>query len=226
MNKPKQRGRYISIDGPDGAGKGTQAELLCQALLSLGIKVETFQEPGGSRLGQILRSILKGQPEDPVVQYLFQGEPYELDPHTELSLFNAARSQGLQETVRPHLEAGTWIIADRSYLSSLAYQGYGRGLDLDGARASCEFAIQDLRPDLLIVLTSPLEQTRQRIEHRGEASDRFESAGDDFQHRVHQGYRIEAERLGIPIIQASGTIEEVAKQIWSYVEPLAKEAQS
>ena len=152
------------------------------------------------------------------MQYLFKGEPYDVHPRSELYLFNAARVQAL-EKARPLLEQGKWLLADRSFISTLAYQGHGRGLDLESARSLCQFAIQDMQPDLILLLDSPLEVTRQRIKHRG-GTDRIESAGDDVHQRIHEGYRIEAERLGIPIIQASGTIEEVQQQIWNHVEPL------
>ena len=218
MNKRKQRGKSIALEGEEGVGKSTQGALLTQALEAAGITVEAFQEPGGDAVGQIIRSILKAQEDDPVVQQLFRGMPYDIHSRTELYLFNAARVQAL-ERARPILEAGSWLLADRSFISTLAYQGHGRGLDLESVRTICQFAIQDMEPDLILLLDSPLEVTRQRIKHRG-GTDRIESAGDEFHQRVHEGYRIEAERLGIPIIQASGTIEEVQKQIWAHVEPL------
>jgi len=214
----------IAFEGGEGVGKSTQMALLQSALEANGIKVETFQEPGGDAVGQVIRSILKAKEEDPVVQYLFKGEQYDIHPRTELYLFNAARVQAL-ERARPILEAGSWLLADRSFISTLAYQGHGRGLDLESVRTICQFAIQDMRPDLILLLDSPLEVTRQRIEHRG-GTDRIEAAGEEFHLHVHEGYRIEAERLGIPIIQASGTIEEVQEQIWTHVEPLFKEAKS
>lgn len=222
MNKPKKRGKYIVMEGGEGVGKTTQITLLKQTLDAAGIKVETFQEPGGDKLGQILRSILKAQPEDPLVQHLFEGKKYDVHPRAELYLFNAARAQALENVARPLLETETWLLADRSFISTLAYQGHGRGLDLESVRTICQFAIQDLQPDLILLLDSPLELARQRVKHRG-GTDRIESAGDDVHQRIHAGYRIEAERLGIPVIQASGTMEEVRQQIWSHVEPLVKE---
>ncbi len=218
MNKRTKRGMYIVLEGGEGVGKTTQLALLNQALEARGLRTAAFQEPGGDVVGQVIRSILKAIDDDPVVQHLFKGVPYEIHARTELFLFNAARVQALEKS-RPWLEAGTWLLADRSFISTLAYQGHGRGLNLERVRTICEFAIQDMQPDLILLLDSPLEMTRQRIKRRG-GTDRIESAGDEVHQRIHEGYRIEAERLGIPIIQASGTIEEVHQQIWSHVEPL------
>lgn len=223
MNKGTltQHGLYIVLEGGEGVGKTTQLALLKQRLINLGLQVDTFQEPGGDPVGEVLRSILKAIPEDPVVQYLFKGEGYDLHDRTELYLFNAARVQALEFVAGPKLRDGINMLSDRSSLSTVVYQGHGRGLDLESVREICQFAIQDTHPDLILLLDSPLELTRQRVKHRG-GTDRIESAGEDFHQRIHEGYRIEAERLGIPIIQASGTIEEVSEQIWAYVEPLTK----
>jgi dTMP kinase len=217
------KARYAVVEGPDGSGKGEQVRRLQQALQQLGLTVETVVEPGGvDRIGQILRSILKGVPEDPIVQMLFEGQPYELEPLTDLLLFNAARAQ-LMAHVAKRLQEGVWVLADRNALSSLAHQGYGNGQDLQQVEQLGLIATQAVEPDLIVVLDAPYEVLERRIQSRG-TTDRFEGRGPGYLKRVHAGYQAIANERNIPIINADQPIERVHQDIWAHVEPLLKEA--
>jgi dTMP kinase len=217
-------GRYIVIEGPDGVGKGTQARIIADWLSGQGIHVELVAEPGGDKVGRILRSILKGEPDDPVVRSLFAGEPYHLEPLTDLLLFNAARAQ-LMAQIAAMKADGRWVLADRSYLSTIAYQGYGDGQDIDHVELVCDIATQAAKPDIELILYAPYEVITGRVGARG-TSDRIEQRGKAYARRVHDGYRAIAEERHIPLVNADQEVEQVSSDIWRFIEPLLKEEQS
>ncbi len=166
-----QRGRYVALEGIEGAGKSTVCARVLDHLDSLGVAAISVREPGGTGAGERVRDIL-------------------LDPETELGhwgealLFAAARAQLAAERVGPALEAGTWVVTDRSVYSSLAYQGGGRGLGIDKVRAVNEPGLLGVWPDLVIVLridpVAGLE--RQQI------ADRIGAEGVAFQHRMSDAF--------------------------------------
>lgn len=199
------RGKFIVLEGGEGVGKTTQAELLINKLKGLGRKAEFIREPGGDPLAEKIRDLVL----DPHLEH---------EPETELLLFNAARIQTLV-IVKSKIYQGIDVVSDRNMLSTIAYQGYGRGLDLDTVREVCELATRHVKPDLLLVLDAPAEVVNKRRENRG-TSDRFESAGETFHEKVRDGYRQEAKRLSLPIIDAGPAIDVVFDQIWQNVEPL------
>lgn len=160
---------YIAFEGAEGCGKSTHARRLG---LALGAVVT--RETGGTAIGQRLRAILH----DTSVT--------DLDDRAEALIIAADRAQHLAEVVRPALASGRHVVSDRSVYSTLAYQGYGRGLPIDELRHINEWAIGDTWPDLVILLTAPPHVTEERLRKR--ELDRFERAGDDFHRRVHDGF--------------------------------------
>ncbi len=161
------RGRLITIEGLDGAGKSTLAEGLVASLRALGRTVELLREPGGVVLSERIRALVK----DPALT---------VDPRAEALLYAAARAQLVTERVAPLLHAGTWVLLDRFVDSSLAYQGAGRGLGIDAVRAVNAFATGGLAPDRTLLLRADAGLRAQRQATRGEQADRLERAGEAF----------------------------------------------
>jgi dTMP kinase len=199
------RGRYIVIEGTDGTGKTTQAELLQQYLESQGKKVIHLKEPGGSPVAEAIRSVI------------LDGT-LPRTPMTNILLFTANRHELWHDKIKPALEAGTWVIATRNYWSTLAYQGYGEGMSESVITAiTATFTDpQYMNPDHGIILTiDSISDAKKRIAERGdlEKPDPFEMRGLDFQQKVSDGYLQIAERYDLPTIDASQSIEKVAAQI-------------
>ena len=202
------KGKFITFEGGEGCGKSTQVQRLKAALERKGISVLLTREPGGTRLAELIRSLLKDEAEDPPCD------------RAELLLFLAARAQLVKNVIRPALEAGTWVISDRFSDSTLAYQGYGRGLSLDVISAANDFACEGLKPDRTILLDVDPVTSRARMRGR-EAStntkaDRIERAGDDFHARLRKGFLelAAAEPSRIVTIDASGTEDDVWERVW------------
>lgn len=205
--KMAERGRFITFEGGEGCGKSTQVKRLAAALEAKGVKVLLTREPGGTRLAEMIRTLLKDETEDPPVD------------RAELLLFLAARAQLVRNVIRPALDAGTWVLSDRFSDSTIAYQGYGRGLSVDFVKAANEFACEGLTPDLTFLLDVEPSVAAQRMRGREAATntsaDRIERAGDDFHARLRRGFHelAEANPSRIVTIDATGTPEEVARRI-------------
>lgn len=203
------RGRFITLEGPEGAGKSTHLALLAERLRAAGVPVLTTREPGGTRLGEAVRALL---------QYDAAGEAP--TPTAELLLFLACRAQLMDEVIRPALERGEWVLSDRFCDSTFAYQGYGRGMDLAELKALNRFATHAWKPDLTVLLDIPEEESRARVAGRGKA-DRFEREREDFHRRVAEGFRALAKGSArILRIDSTGAREETARAIWAAVETL------
>lgn len=203
-------GKYIVIEGHDGTGKSTQVGLLRSKLATKGIESIEFHELEGSPIADEIRHIIKRAD-------LPRGGM------TNVLLFSAARHDIWHTKALPALESGVWVVASRNYYSTLAYQGYGEGLDLDIIGATTRLATDDtyMQPDYAVILSLEDEAKRvQRIEARGPLTtpDTFESRSSDFQTRVHDGYVALAESHRIPVVDANGTPEEVAARIWTSLE--------
>lgn len=197
------RGRLVAFEGIDGCGKSTQARILSARLGAL----LTF-EPGATRLGGSLRHLLLDPDQPPV------------NRRSEALLMAADRAQHVAEVVAPALDRGTWVVTDRFSGSTLAYQGYGRGLDraeLDGLIA---WATGGLSPDLTVLIDVSLEVSHQR--RGGHRGDRLESEGDEFLARVADGYRWLAQNSSTPwwVVDGSGSVEDVAQRVWSGLDQL------
>ncbi|MBY0375881.1 MAG: dTMP kinase [Bryobacteraceae bacterium] len=199
--------RFISFEGPDGGGKSTQIKLLIERLRSLGWTIVETAEPGGTAIGQQIR------------QVLLDGRNQELSPVTELLLYFASRAQNVDERIRPALEQGALVIADRYTDSTLVYQGWGRGLGEDVVRQLHAIACRGVEPQLTICLDVDLDVSAKRRGARAEA-DRLEQQSREFHQRVRDGYlRLAiAEPERIKVIDASRPIEEVAADVWRVVE--------
>lgn len=203
-------GKFITLEGPEGSGKSTQAKMMIRRLAELGIEAMYTREPGGTALGEEIRNIL---------QHDQAGEaPCE---RAELLLFEASRNQLVEKVIRPALEKGTWVICDRFMDSTTAYQGYGRGLPVDEVKSIHHFTINGMEPDLTLLLDLEVETGFERIAQRflelGESADRFEQEERSFHERVRQGYLklSQEEPNRFRIVDASQTPEVVSSAIWT-----------
>lgn len=168
-------GLLITFEGGEGSGKSTQVELLAGWLREAGREVVTAREPGTTATGEAVR------------EFLLQTAPDDLSPAAELALYVAARAQLTEEVIRPALAAGRVVLLDRYGDSSVAYQGYGRGLDPDRIEELNRWATRDLAPDLTILVDVPVDEAEERRE--GRAPDRLERLERAFHERVREGYR-------------------------------------
>ena len=201
-------GRVITFEGGEGCGKSTQVRLLAERLAAVGIEAVVTREPGGTRLAELIRSLLKDETEDPPCD------------RSELLLFLAARAQLVRNVIRPALSSGKWVVSDRFSDSTFAYQGYGRGLPLDVLAVANDFACDGLSPDMTLLLDVPPEVAVRRMRSReastGTSADRIESAGSDFHARLRAGFREMASKEPdrIVTIDASASPAEVGESVW------------
>ncbi len=203
------RGTFITIDGPDGGGKTTQAERLAAHLAAGGMAVHVTREPGGTWLGERIRDTLLER----------TGSTAPTDPLADALLFNAARRQLVREIIAPLLAKGTTVICTRFADSTLAYQGYGAGLDLDVLRTLADTATDGLEPDLTIVLDLPVEEGLAR-KAPGDVT-RFEAEYDlAFHARVRAGFLAlaDAEPKRIVVIDATQSVVDVSVAIAAAVD--------
>ena len=190
------------MEGPEGVGKTTQVRRLAKRLKGVGLPVLTTREPGGTRVGEAIRSVLLDRRLGAIV------------PETELLLILAARAAFVREVVAPALAAGTWVVSDRFDLSSLAYQGYGRGIDLARVRRLNRDATGGLAADLHLVLDMPARSGAERQRRAGKSPDRFESGGSDFLQRVRRGYVELARSMDrVVLVSGEGSRDEVEARI-------------
>ena len=202
------RGRFITFEGGEGCGKSTQVRRLKDALERDGVEVVLTREPGGTWLSEEIRRLIKDQTTDAPCD------------RSELLLFLAARAQLVKNVIRPALEAGKWVVSDRFSDSTLAYQGYGRGLPLDVLRAANDFACDGLKPDLTFLLDVAPDVATARMRRREAATnttaDRLECAGEEFHARLRAGFAelAKAEPERIVTVDANGSVDEVWEGIW------------
>jgi len=198
MTESTPRGKLITVESIDGAGKGTMIEGLHRHLSSTGIDLVLTREPGGTPLGEAARAIML----DPGMG--------KLCVETELLLMFATRAQLVRDVIEPALAAGKWVLADRFTDASYAYQGGGRGIEKGSIDWLVQFAARGLVPDLTLLLDVPVEIGRSRTAGRGDA-DRIESEADAFFERVRSKYRemAAAEPDRFRVIDASQSVERV-----------------
>lgn len=202
------RGRFITFEGGEGCGKSTQVQRLKDALEAEGVEVVLVREPGGTWLSEEIRRLIKDQEVDAPCD------------RAELLLFLAARAQLARNVIRPALDAGKWVVSDRFSDSTLAYQGYGRGLPLDVIRMANDFACDGIVPDLTIFMDVSPETSRARRLRRESATngsaDRIEREGDEFHARIRQGFAelAAAEPSRIATVDANGSPDSVWEEIW------------
>ncbi|MCG6871103.1 MAG: dTMP kinase [Gammaproteobacteria bacterium] len=195
-------GRFITLEGGEGAGKSTSMEFLQEYLATTGRPVCRTREPGGTELGERIRELLLA-PEG------------EIDPRTELLLMFAARQQHLAEVIEPALAAGSWVLCDRFTDASYAYQGGGHGIDPQRIAALEDWVQGSRRPDLTLLFDLPVRMGLQRASSRGGHADRIEAQGEAFLERVHQAYLEIARREPgrVRVVDATGTPAVVRRQL-------------
>ncbi|HMM06601.1 MAG TPA: dTMP kinase [Clostridiales bacterium] len=207
----KQNGIFIVFEGIDGAGKTCQMENIKEYMLRRGIDVVLTREPGGTVVGEKIRELLL----NPAHQ--------NMDDRCELLLYGAARAQHLKEVIIPALKQGQAVLCDRFHLSTVAYQGYGRGISRSVLEAVNDIATDGLSPDLTVILDVPAEVGFQRIRENREApKDRLEQEKRAFFQKVREGYLKEAgeRRENYLVVNGDRQIEAVAADIKKALEPL------
>ena len=201
------RGRFIAVEGGEGVGKSTQVGLLAAALERSGVPLRQTREPGGSPGAEAIRRLL------------LEGEGERWDAISEALLLIAARRDHVTRLIAPALAQGVWVVSDRFADSTLAYQGYGRGLDLTELARLHRFALGDFAPDLTLILDLPVEIGLARAAARSRA-DRFERLDHGFHERLRQGFhQIAADNPArCVLIDASGDPQTVLRAVVATVE--------
>ena len=206
------RGKLITFEGPEGAGKSTQAAMLIARLEARGIEVVYTREPGGTKLGEAIRGVL---------QYNAAGEAP--CPESEVLLFEASRAQLVRQVIRPALERGAWVVCDRFADSTTAYQGFGRGFPVDLMETINRFAIGESAPDMTILLDVNVSLGMQRCAKRQTGRkiqyDRIESEALEFHEKVRQGYLELARRYPQRFrkVDAMRHAEPIGEDVWRLV---------
>ena len=202
------RGIFITFEGIDGCGKSTQCELLKDYLKNNGRDFIFGREPGGTVIGERIREILLDK------------KNTQMNPRTELLLFEAARAQITEEVIKPALDDGRIVICDRFFDSSSAYQGMARGMGMDFVAGLNMAATGGLKPDITFFFDITVEEALARRGKRGEASDRIELAGVKFQEDVRKGYLELAKKSGgrIVTIDATKNIDEIFEEVKQTLE--------
>ncbi len=198
MNPSDNRGRFVALEGPDGGGKTTQAARLAAWLGAFGREVVACRDPGGTALGERLRTLVK------------ERSDLAIGMRAEMLLYMASRAQLVDEVIRPALDRGAFVISDRFVLSNVAYQGYAGGLDVAEVWDVARAATGGLLPDLTVIVDVPPAVARGRI---GPSRDRIEDRGLDYQGRVRDGFL--ASVAGYPgpiaVVDGSGDPDAVAR---------------
>jgi dTMP kinase len=214
MPARKARGLFLTFEGIDGCGKTTQLNLLADYLARLRLPCLVTREPGGTDLGEQIRKIL--------LRRSSQG----MDPRNEVLLYFASRAQNVAQVIRPALEEGRIVLCDRFTDASLAFQGYGRGLDLRFIRQLHKFACREVNPNLTFVLDINPETSVRRARHRNVSArqdeGRFEEEALSFHRRVRRGYRALArqEPRRVKLIPGEQSIEAIHQRIVTLARPL------
>jgi len=203
------RGRFITVEGIEGAGKSTQMAVIGEFLDQQGIRVVVTREPGGTHLSEAVRKLLL----DP--------DNRGMSADTELLLVFAARAEHLHKVIRPALESGDWVLSDRFTDATFAYQGGGRGIAAARIAVLEEWVQNGLRPDLTLLLDVPVEAGMARIAGRGQP-DRFEREDGEFFQRIRASYlqRAAAEPRRFRCIDASAPVEQVSRSVLDSVGAL------
>lgn len=202
------RGYFIVFEGPDGSGKTTVADAVCNKLTAEGFDIVHTREPGGIDIAEQIRNVIL----DP--------KNTAMDARTEALLYAASRRQHLMEKVLPAIDAGKIVICERFVYSSLAYQGKARGIGIDAVYKINEFAIEGCKPDLTIYLDIDEKLGQSRINQR-ETKDRLDAESINFHHLVNEGYREILDKYkDIKIVDASKPVEEVINDSISLIMEL------
>ena len=192
-----EKGKLITVEGVDGAGKSTQMAVIDQALRERGIDLVRTREPGGPETAEKIRELLLNEP---------------MSPKCELMLMFAAREENLDKIIRPALAKGQWVLCDRFTDASYAYQGYGRGRSIEEIGTLENFVHPDLKPDLTVLFDVPTEVAAARLSRK---LDRFEKESQDFHRRVREGYlrMAKAEPERFYVVDGTQTPEQISAQL-------------
>lgn len=206
------RGRFITVEGIEGVGKSSNIGFICERLRGSGLTVISTREPGGTPLAESIRDLVLAERDEPV------------PAPAELLLMFAARSVHLANLILPALERGDWVVCDRFTDATLAYQGYGRGQDIEQIRQIADIVHPALWPDLTFLLDAPLAVSRARSRERG-TSDRFETERSAFFERVREGYLqlAGAEPGRYALIDASRPLQVVQAELARRLDRLVSE---
>ena len=210
LKDKKPAGKLISFEGSEGSGKSTQIARLARHLQNLGRDVISTREPGGTDIGEQIRSII-----------VHNSKGDEMCAETELLLFAAARAQLVREVIAPALVRGTVVLSDRFLDSSTVYQGVARNLSVDPVNQINRFAVGNVLPDLTIIIDVPTEVSLARIRQRASGlPDRMERENIEFYEKVREGYLVLAKGIPDRFFVVDGTLSEdaVEKKIWTEVE--------
>lgn len=197
-------GKFITLEGIDGAGKSTHHGWLVEHLKARGLDVVATREPGGTPLGEKLRALLLSEP---------------MHQETEALLMFASRKEHLEQVILPALRVGKWVVSDRFSDASYAYQGAGRGMNPAKLELLENWVQEGFKPDLTFVFDVSAEVACQRLAGSGKTADRFETETLDFFRRVRQGYlkRAEKDPNRIRVIDSAQSIEEIQKQLYEII---------
>ena len=207
-NHDMEKGKFITFEGPDGSGKTTVSKAVSERLQKMGYPVRYTREPGGSAIAESIRDIIL----DP--------KNTAMDARCEALLYAASRRQHLTEIILPCMEAGTHVICDRFVDSSIAYQGYARGIGAEEVLSINRFAIDNVMPEKTIFLDLPSELGLQRIHSNHRTADRMDQESIAFHNAVYQGYQkvLEKDRDRMIVIDASQPVENVIEQAFQAVK--------
>ncbi len=198
------KGLYIAFEGVEGSGKSTHLKFAAEHLKSLNADVVCTVEPGATELGKKLRELVLH---------------HEMDPLTELFLYSADRREHIKQVVLPALSSGKVVLSDRCFLSTIAYQGYGRGIELSLIEKLCETSTDGIKPHLIIVFDLDIEEALKRCG----ITDRIERESVEFHERVRKGYLKEAQkRSNIVVIDSSQPKEKVKEEVARLISSLMK----
>ena len=201
------RGRFLTLEGVDGAGKSTHVAWIAERLRARGHAVLVTREPGGTPLAERLRELVLTQPMDPIA---------------ETMLLFAARADHVQRVIDPALRSGTWVLCDRFTDATFAYQGGGKGVAAELIAHLAQVSHDGLLPDRTLIFDCPYEVSRERLKHTGRVPDRFEREDREFFQRVRQAYlglaRSDPER--IRVVDASKSVEDIKKTIEEEISTL------
>ncbi|MBN2354947.1 dTMP kinase [candidate division KSB1 bacterium] len=204
VKKQRASGLLITFEGIDFSGKSLQAELFYQRVVESGNRALALRDPGATSISEKIRAIL------------LDNRHGEMSPWTELLLYEAARAQMIEQSIKPALQRGSVVVCDRLYDSTTAYQGYGRQLDLTLVTAANHIGACGLAPDMTLLIDLPVPIAAERKKQLKRKKDRMENAGDDFQQRVRGGYlKLAADEPGrIHVIQGDQPVELIRDHIW------------
>jgi len=208
--RDRKKGLFITFEGSDGVGKSTHVALLARYLEEHGVNTTVTREPGGTSIGRSLREIL------------LSVNTVGLDPMAELLIYYADRAQHIKQVINPALNSGSWVICDRFYDSSFAYQAAGHKVSTDAVDTLTELVARECKPDVTFLLDAGSSLNTDRIEQRGLTLDRMELEDDSFKERVRDAFLSLAEREPdrVKKIDASGTPDQTFYQILDYIIPL------